>query len=152
MPRQTTQSGVRILRAPGKPLQFGVSYVTVEINGHKGTMYVDTGAFTSVIYKDRVKNLEREFYRYQSYEFADAAGKRQDAYGLIIQNLIINADYHVSTGTHFTVADVAERNRKMLEKGLTPSRDGLGALGLDFLVDHNAIIDVGNSMLYLRFR
>jgi hypothetical protein len=31
-------------------------------------------------------------------------------------------------------------------------KDDMGALGLDFLVDHNAIIDMGNMMLYLRFR
>ncbi|AFM10884.1 pepsin/retropepsin-like aspartic protease family protein [Turneriella parva] len=142
---------LKIKRGKGTPIKFGVPYVNVKMNGRSGRMLVDTGAHMSIVYRDLVADKANEFYRYQDSASIDAAGNRQDKYAVLLENLVINDAYQVKHQSLFNAKDISKRKAKMQELGLAEDNLDMGALGLDFLVEHNAIIDMGNMTLYLRF-
>ncbi len=144
---------LKVMRKGAKPIYFGVPHVDIELsNGKKGRMIIDTGAHMSIIYRNLVAKEGVDLYRYQDSASADVAGNVQDKFGVLLDGLTINGTYRCKEPSLFNAIDISRRRKKMEAVGLKEDVNDFGALGLDFLVDHNAIIDVGNMMLYLRFR
>ncbi len=128
--------GLRGLNMTEVPMPDGS--VAVEINGHRGRMLVDTGAFFSGIDNSRATKMGLSSHP-SRWGLADAGGKQRRADRAILQSFKIG-DFSVPT-PDILVSSMGDFTRR---------GDLVGLLGMDVLGKNGAVIDYSQGKLYLQ--
>lgn len=128
-------AGLRGLNMTEVPMEQGC--VNVEINGHRGRMLVDTGAFFSQLDSSRATKMGISSVP-SHWGGEDASGKRDRADRAVLQSL--------------KIGDFSAPSPDMLISPLgsfARTGDVVGLLGMDTLGHNGAIIDYSQGKLYL---
>lgn len=147
IPEKTEYKGVRIQwMENGKlfDLSSSVFFIPFCFEGMEGIALVDTGAPFTVIDWDLAKemNLRIDF----NYNIlADLEGNIGTLSATKIKNWSIG-NYHIGKASVGVVKSPKKDNRGSLNSKYRT----VGVIGLDTLIEHNAIIDFGNKKLYFQ--
>lgn len=131
-------------RVPLLKMATGHYYCNVSVNGNKAIFIVDTGASTSCIGINYIKQFDLK------HEESEVLAAGAGAIGMKTQssiNNLLKIGTNIITDMAFVIFDLSHVNEALLQVG---SKSTHGILGADFLKLKRAVIDYGRNCMYLK--
>lgn len=125
-------------------LEDNIIFVTLNINGQDAWFIVDTGAGISIIDRKQAEAFRFRYYPEKGSGKIHSVGGHSEV--SLTSHISVSYKEVSLTRTKFYASDIDALNRFLAKRG----KEILGIVGADFLQRHQAVIDYGENMIYIR--